>query len=327
MPPGCCSTFARRMVGRWMTAACAGPAGCDAASAHCPSLLPGWGSTCGVIRLMGSGAARRHHDSYGFHPSSCRSGNREGLWTQRHDMVEDMLMYVMQWLRQSPIRVSRGARNWFGAAAMRPDGSFRRADVVLRGYYGQGRHLFLDVAVADPAGQAPMQAAPSSCASSGVAAELRALHACYICKARFRTLHHFYAKLCPPCAALNHAKRVQQSDLAGRVFLVTGARVKIGFQAALKLLRCGARVLATTRFPVDAAARFAALPDFDRWSANLQIFGLDLRDLEGAAQRFGAGAFIPILPGIGSDTPSAMREGLATLPDSTVRGGLGGWAC
>lgn len=54
---------------------------------------------------------------------------------------------------------------------------------------------------------------------------------------------------------------------------------------------------------------------------------LDLRDLEGSAQRFGAGAFIPILPGIGSDTPSAMREGLATLPDSTVRGGLGGWAC
>ena len=71
--------------------------------------------------------------------------------------------------------VSRGARNWFGAAAMRPDGSFRRADVVLRGYYGQGRHLFLDVAVADPAGQAPMEATPSSCASCGVAAELRAL--------------------------------------------------------------------------------------------------------------------------------------------------------
>ena len=175
MPPGCYSTSARHMVGRWMTAACAGPADCDAASARSPSLLPGWGSTCGVIRLMGSGAARRHHDSYGFHPSSCRSGNREGLWTQRHDVVEDMLMYVMRRLGQSPIRVSRGARNWFGAAAMRPDGSFRRADVVLRGYYGQGRHLFLDVAVADPAGQAPMQAAPSSCASSGVAAELRAL--------------------------------------------------------------------------------------------------------------------------------------------------------
>ena len=71
------------------------------------------------------GGCGEHHDSYGFHPSCCRSGNREGLWTQRHDVVEDMLMYVMRRLGQSPIRVSRGARNWFGAAAMRPDGSFR----------------------------------------------------------------------------------------------------------------------------------------------------------------------------------------------------------
>ena len=115
--------------------------------------------------------------------------------------------------------------------------------------------------------------------------ELLHLRACYICKVRYRRLHHLYGSLCPGCAALNEAKRLQTADLRGRVVLLTGARVKIGFQAALKLLRCGARVLATTRFPVDAAARFAALPDFDRWSANLQIFGLDLRDLE-ALERF-----------------------------------------
>ncbi|EOD22333.1 hypothetical protein EMIHUDRAFT_65136 [Emiliania huxleyi CCMP1516] len=115
--------------------------------------------------------------------------------------------------------------------------------------------------------------------------ELLHLRACYICKVWYRRLHHLYGSLCPGCAALNEAKRLQTADLRGRVVLLTGARVKIGFQAALKLLRCGARVLATTRFPVDAAARFAALPDFDRWSANLQIFGLDLRDLE-ALERF-----------------------------------------
>ena len=63
---------------------------------------------------------------------------------------------------------------------------------------------------------------------------------CYTCKRRYRELHHFYDKLCPSCAGLNWAKRQQKVDLMGRVVLVTGGRVKIGFQACLKLLRCGA---------------------------------------------------------------------------------------
>ena len=37
--------------------------------------------------------------------------------------------------------------------------------------------------------------------------------------------------------------------------------------ARSKRLRCGATVLATTRFPVDAARRYAALPDFGVWRA------------------------------------------------------------
>jgi hypothetical protein len=41
-----------------------------------------------------------------------------------------------------------------------------------------------------------------------------------------------------------------------------GARVKIGFQASLKLLRAGAHVIVTTRFPIDAAARYANEPDY-----------------------------------------------------------------
>jgi len=41
----------------------------------------------------------------------------------------------------------------------------------------------------------------------------------------------------------------------GRVAVVTGARVKIGYRIALKLLRCGAAVVATTRFPVAPARK------------------------------------------------------------------------
>ncbi len=100
---------------------------------------------------------------------------------------------------------------------------------------------------------------------------------CYVCKARYRRLHPFYDALCPACAELNYEKRVQTADLRGRVALVTGARVKIGYQAALKLLRAGATVVATTRFPHDAARRYASEPDCAQWSPRLQVHGLDLR--------------------------------------------------
>jgi NAD(P)-dependent dehydrogenase (short-subunit alcohol dehydrogenase family) len=100
---------------------------------------------------------------------------------------------------------------------------------------------------------------------------------CYVCKAEYRLVHSFYDALCPPCGELNYEKRFQTADLRGKVALVTGARVKIGYQAALKLLRAGAHVAATTRFPHDAARRYAAEPDFADWKDRLQIHGLDLR--------------------------------------------------
>jgi len=100
---------------------------------------------------------------------------------------------------------------------------------------------------------------------------------CYVCKAEYKRLHAFYDALCPACAELNYEKRFQTADLAGRVALVTGARVKIGYQAALKLLRAGATVVATTRFPHDAARRYATEPDFADWGGRLQVHGLDLR--------------------------------------------------
>ena len=101
--------------------------------------------------------------------------------------------------------------------------------------------------------------------------------ACYVCKQTFSAVHHFYDRLCPACGEFNFAKRAELADLSGRVALVTGARVKIGYQAAIKLLRCGARVIVTTRFPRDAAARFAAEPGFADWADRLVIHGLDLR--------------------------------------------------
>jgi NAD(P)-dependent dehydrogenase (short-subunit alcohol dehydrogenase family) len=107
--------------------------------------------------------------------------------------------------------------------------------------------------------------------------ELERELSCYVCKQSFSKVHPYYDSLCEPCGDFNYAKREQSADLAGHYALVTGARVKIGFQAALKLLRAGAHVVVTTRFPVDAASRYAKEADFPEFRSRLQIFGLDLR--------------------------------------------------
>ncbi|MFH1156453.1 MAG: SDR family oxidoreductase [Pseudomonadota bacterium] len=100
---------------------------------------------------------------------------------------------------------------------------------------------------------------------------------CYVCKAEYDRLHFFYDAMCSTCGDFNYQKRFQTVSLEGRVALITGARVKIGFQAVLKMLRAGARVIATTRFPVDAAMRYASEADFRDWKERLRIYGLDLR--------------------------------------------------
>src|SRR5690606_7503178 len=92
--------------------------------------------------------------------------------------------------------------------------------------------------------------------------ELHTARPCYVCKQPYTSLHFFYDRLCPACAARSYARRTDVLDLRGRVALVTGGRIKIGHQVALRLLRWGARVLVTSRFPRDTARRFAAQPDF-----------------------------------------------------------------
>jgi NAD(P)-dependent dehydrogenase (short-subunit alcohol dehydrogenase family) len=100
---------------------------------------------------------------------------------------------------------------------------------------------------------------------------------CYVCKAKYSAIHHFYDQMCPECAEFNFMKRTERARLEGRVALLTGGRVKIGYQAGLKLLRCGAQVVVTTRFPRDSAARYSREPDFAEWRHRLRIYGLDLR--------------------------------------------------
>jgi NAD(P)-dependent dehydrogenase (short-subunit alcohol dehydrogenase family) len=113
--------------------------------------------------------------------------------------------------------------------------------------------------------------------SAAIATNTEELQHCYVCKQKYTQIHHFYDQMCPACAELNFFKRTELADLRGRVALLTGGRVKIGYQAGLKLLRSGAHLIVTTRFPRDSAARYAREPDFGEWGGRLEIFGLDLR--------------------------------------------------
>src|SRR5688572_18430919 len=109
----------------------------------------------------------------------------------------------------------------------------------------------------DPSDQHDREVAGDLQVSGEPAGTTQDLQHCYICKRKFTTIHHFYDQLCHPCAELNFRKRTELADLRGRVAIATGARVKIGYQAGLKLLRAGARLIVTTRFPRDSAARYS----------------------------------------------------------------------
>jgi NAD(P)-dependent dehydrogenase (short-subunit alcohol dehydrogenase family) len=123
----------------------------------------------------------------------------------------------------------------------------------------------------------PGAAAREARGSREAGPSLHTPRSCYVCKARCQRVHSFYDQMCPSCGDFNYAKRSQKADLAGRVALISGARVKIGYQAAILLLRAGCRVIVSTRFPREAALRYSREVDYEDWGHRLQIHGLDLR--------------------------------------------------
>ena len=158
-----------------------------------------------------------------------------------------------------------------------------------------------------------------SSATGATAGTLLRPRACYICKRRYLQVDAFYHQLCPACATLNHQRRTARTDLTGRRALLTGGRAKIGMYIALRLLRDGAHTTITTRFPRDAARRFAAMPDASDWLHRLRIIGIDLRNpaqVVRLADSVGEQGPLDILINNAAQTVRRSAEAYAALMDA-----------
>ena len=105
---------------------------------------------------------------------------------------------------------------------------------------------------------------------------------CYICKEKFSldNIHKFYGNLCTKCGEHNYSYRTIKLDLSGRIAIVTGGRVKIGYYISTKLLSYGCKVIITTRFPKDSLFKYQQDPNYEKWKDNLIIYPIDFRIFE-----------------------------------------------
>ncbi|KAK1623255.1 hypothetical protein BDP81DRAFT_332402 [Colletotrichum phormii] len=104
---------------------------------------------------------------------------------------------------------------------------------------------------------------------------------CYVCRMVLDNPHPQLGSMCIPCGEFNLAERSlslpENISLKGKTAVVTGGRVNLGFHTALRLLRCGAAVIVSSRYPEDALSRYRQEADFDDWSPRLRIIGADFR--------------------------------------------------
>lgn len=107
------------------------------------------------------------------------------------------------------------------------------------------------------------------------------LNMCYRCKKFYNQsiIIDRYIDFCLTCGLFNYEKREDHVDLKDKVAFVTGIRQKIGLSIALKLLRCGAKVIGTTRFPQFTWYNYAKQPDFDEWKDKLVIYKCDFLNI------------------------------------------------
>ncbi|CAD6442046.1 41014952-3011-4eab-a4ca-024b558f3c24 [Sclerotinia trifoliorum] len=122
---------------------------------------------------------------------------------------------------------------------------------------------------------------PFSTEEKNVAKRIRDRRRCYICHFLITIAHPHYPALCKSCGGFNLASSdlslPDALNLEGKTALVTGGRINLGFHTALRLLRCGAKVIVSSRYPRDACVKYLAEKDSEKWRKRLRIIGADFR--------------------------------------------------
>ncbi|APA09603.1 hypothetical protein SS1G_06243 [Sclerotinia sclerotiorum 1980 UF-70] len=122
---------------------------------------------------------------------------------------------------------------------------------------------------------------PFSTEDKSVTKRIREGRRCYICHFLITIPHPQYPALCKPCGGFNLASSElslpHALNLEGKTALVTGGRINLGFHTTLRLLRCGAKVIVSSRYPRDACVKYLAENDSEKWRKRLRIIGADFR--------------------------------------------------
>lgn len=88
--------------------------------------------------------------------------------------------------------------------------------------------------------------------------------------------HEIYTQMCLVCGKTNLERRDVKKDLTGKIAVVTGGRIKNGYETAIRLLRNNCTVIVTTRFVDDCLDRYKKEKDYDNFKKRLFIYQLNL---------------------------------------------------
>ncbi|QKF94847.1 short-chain dehydrogenase/reductase SDR [Fadolivirus algeromassiliense] len=95
---------------------------------------------------------------------------------------------------------------------------------------------------------------------------------CYGCVKPSHSTHPVYVFSCRKCGDIFQKYRYFSRDLTGLIGLVTGTRTKLGHQITLKLLRAGATMIGTTRYPNQALSFYEKYSDFNEWKDRFIVY-------------------------------------------------------
>jgi hypothetical protein len=104
------------------------------------------------------------------------------------------------------------------------------------------------------------------------------INKCYICKKFYPSNIYVenYTKLCFNCGISNYNSRISILKIPNKTkVFITGIRKKLGYSLSLKLLRLGAIVYGTTRFPNMTILNYSGEKDYNEWKNNINIIKCD----------------------------------------------------